>query len=1009
MKRKLRQVWIVFLILFLPFLIGSQLSRQEIVRQWMGYFSAKSPVRLPGETASVWSPGGIRLSEEQAAARLAAPRTYPLAESQVESENLGTLLIFPQVMDGRSSAANLRADTSIVLINTSNREAEVEVRFFKEDGSPMEVRIDDVQASQFEHLLRFGETLRIQTDAVDPLQVGWAKVWTSQPIGGTAVLSISDLTGRVSAEVGVNEAVAERDFAILADFEGPGGNDTGVAFANANPTESNRVELILMDLEGSEVERDEITLEPSGKRARFVSELFREATAGGFEGVLLIRSEHPVGVMSLRQRRLHLTSLPAVFRYAPGATIPELFFYRVGVGMFEPLRLETSFVIVNNSEVEATFTLDLFQPDGQPLEVTVGGERNSTFARVVPSFGALRLTAEEEGSGKVGWGRLRTDQDVGGVAILTQFDELANRQKTAAAVGDLFRSEVGFEATIPLDEFILFADSIGSRGTGVAVSNPSESNEATYRVNLFDVRNVWKASTDIVLPPLGHEALFFSELFSEVEGIAEFEGRAEVSGTDGVGGSLRLAGSLLTSMPTLFELHGFEPTPEVAFHSLLGDSAPSLTLNLQQFDNDMSLDRVHISIPEVGFDPTFFRDLEPGSVALFADSGDTESSTITAIGFVDAVAEDGTTEIRVDRIVEDGFRTLALLTLKGKTEGNLEADLVMSNRRPNTFNFDSLFLQFFVPSTVFQLPSPGTTFTVETELTSVSTSRRREEPLVNKAVQQIQLLSESASPKILAATPFRGRSQGPFWIEYANLSPTGLTQPVSNHFEVLFTGVDGTEVPAEIAADEDNRLVVVVPDGIMTGPVVLRQGESESNSYKYHVAFAPQTDFQFDSLTANAPANFTTRLSQQAGEFMFLNWEIEIDNAMLNLEGLEAGQEVARGNLKEGYSDRDFSLTVESISEDELILTDSEGLRFRLSKLETGGVLIENLPEEEPVIPQILTQSFEFEWSTTTPLLKLGAEAETKVIVDATLTSVRTAASSGSKFVTYGNWDFGLE
>ena len=110
---------------------------------------------------------------------------------------------------------------------------------------------------------------------------------------------------------------------------------------------------------------------------------------------------------------------------------------------------------------------------------------------------------------------------------------------------------------------------------------------------------------------------------------------------------------------------------------------------------------------------------------------------------------------------------------------------------------------------------------------------------------------------------------------------------------VLFTGLDDNPVPVQnllsyvipsegLSEPEGDLFVAVVPDGIKTGPVVLEQNGQQSNGYLYHVAFGPRDTLSLESLSGGTTVNFSAGLAQEAGEFMFLNWRIELDQVALS-------------------------------------------------------------------------------------------------------------------------------
>ena len=698
-------------------------------------------------------------------------------------------------------------------------------------------------------------------------------------------------------------------------------------------------------------------------------------------------------------------------RFGSGETSPDLYFYRLGTGQFENLILQTAFIFINNSTAMANVILELFQEDGSPLVVTIGGEQNSSFNLMVPALGALRVTTSETQAIKIGWAKITTDQALGAVATLAQFEAVTLAGKGTSFVGaEVFVSEVGVEAVIPLSDFNVFADSIGDRGTGLALSNTDAVNEQEFQLELFNLTNQFQQAATVVVPPQGHTAKFLTELFPDAVGIEEFAGRVRVRGNNVVAGTLRLAGNLLTSLPTMFPLHGFQPEAEIEFHSLLGASDPSVTFKLQQFGDDMSLDSLEVSMPQVGFETDFFKRV--GAVVISADTGTTESSTTSALGYLEEIDGNGRVHIHLARLAESGPMPLGDMTLSGTPAGGFKASLELSNAQANTFGFEDFFLQMFFPYSVLVLPPQGTSFESTTEFTSVSTSRRRDTRLTSTSQQQIDLPVFPAGALLLeAGSPFRGRTQGPFGMRALNANSEA-------EMGVLFTGLDNNPVPvqnllsyvipSEGASEEEGDLfVAVVPDGIKTGPVVLEQDGQQSNGYLYHVAFGPRDTFSPASLTGASTANFSVGLAQEAGEFMFLNWSIELGNVGLSLEGLSEGQVVGMGTWFRGFT-LDFEITVESIGEGEVVLTNSDDLRFRMSAQNGGGVLIENMPEEAPATPQIVTRSFWLDWSTSVPLLMLPAAGQ-EISVQTVKTSVVTGAGPSTRLVTYSDENFTTE
>jgi len=81
-------------------------------------------------------------------------------------------------------------------------------------------------------------------------------------------------------------------------------------------------------------------------------------------------------------------------------------------------------------------------------------------------------------------------------------------------------------------------------------------------------------------------------------------------------------------------------------------------------------------------------------------------------------------------------------------------------------------------------------------------------------------------------------------------------------------------------------------------------------------------------------------------------------------------------------------------------------MRFRLTKQPGGGVLIENVPKDPPVLPVFVTSPYSLEWSTTVPLMQLPAGAGGAVTAEVTKTSCMFTRDSASSFETYSTWNF---
>jgi hypothetical protein len=940
----------------------------------------------------LWRPGGIRLSPTDQRTSPGVDQVVLVSEEGITRESEGADLILSHVADGSSPEADIRIETALVLVNTSNRVAEIDVRFFNENGTPMEVTIDGVTDSHFALTLLRGRTARLRTSGEGPVTVGWASVHMTQPVAATATFTITDSAGELDAEVGVSTS---RLFSHQSVFvESNSFLNTGLAIVNPDASGSNLVELIFRGMDGVEIERQSIELETRGKRSQFVTQYFPSLVNSTFAGVIDIRAEKPIAVMALRQRGRHLTSLPSIREYDVDEAAAPLHFYRIGAGRLDSTLLETAFIVVNNSDQVAQIALELFQETGDALSVDLDGTRSSVFNSSVPPRGALRITASETGAMKVGWGRLSSDQAVGAVATFTQFS-------VSGPGPPRFHSEVGVQATIPFEDFVVFADTMDGRGTAIALSNISDDEACDVSMELNDSNYRFLRRISLRLQPGEHIAKFVSELFKEEPEIqGPFEGSVAVSGPTIIGGTLRLAGNFMTSFPIMIPLHGFQPRAKTEFANTLGDTAPASVFHMQQFAGDMTLERVDIQIDEVGFDKSVFEQAD--SWVLFGDTGVSQSSTLSALGSIDSIDDAGSVHVRLDAIREDRLSHLGDIVFSGSPEGGFRAEISLANRYPNTYAYADFYLRILVPSGILKLPGEDSTVHVETELTSVSRSQLTEQRLVEHNSQEIYLKDfPDTAPRLLQAAPFRTRSQSPLVIVGENLGDVST-------LEVLFTSTSSSEKwqSATILYSEDNVLIVQVPEAIRSGPIILRQDGGKSNEYQFDLAFGPLDDFSLEAASGES-VNLTASLSQEPGQLQYLNWHTTLQNAELNLSGLAVDQTVATGTHKDGYYESSITFQVESIESDRVTIFDPDyELRFQLVQQAEGGVLIENVIEEEPLEPQLVFEPYAVSWTTTVPLLRLSGAVGQPITADVVKTSVRSSASEHSKYKTFSHYTF---
>ena len=227
-------------------------------------------------------------------------------------------------------------------------------------------------------------------------------------------------------------------------------------------------------------------------------------------------------------------------------------------GQDEPL--QTGYVMVNNSRQPASGTIYFFADSGDPLELTVDGVTDSSFSFALNPGQMKRLTTDGVGELKSGWARVRSDQPI---VVTSNFGAIREDGTVITDVG-VGKSDLG-------KEFTIFADTIGSNDTGVAVSNPDDDQAIDIQLTLRSAAGEIVDQEVIPLAPRGHLARFLNQLFPGVEGIDEFEGTvvlksqtaAVAAGGSGVGQApageapllpfagltLRISGTVFTSVP----------------------------------------------------------------------------------------------------------------------------------------------------------------------------------------------------------------------------------------------------------------------------------------------------------------------------------------------------------------------------------------------------------------------------------------------------------------------------
>jgi beta-glucosidase len=314
------------------------------------------------------------------------------------------------------------------------------------------------------------------------------------------------------------------------------GRYSGFAVCNPDSGRTARLAFELRTMDGAPIATKALSLGLLAHRAEYVTETFGQTDLRDFTGVLVVSSDLPISLITLRTFGSNYTSLPSVPAPAAGQPAQGMIFPRIGDGRFADSSYQTTFLALNNSDESRTAILELFKSDGTEMSVTIGSTAASRFPLPVPARGAAEVvTSGQSNPGVVGWARITSDGPLGGGASFTIVD------KTTGA----FVSEVGVSASSPAERHLLYVRDEGGKYTGLALNNTSE-NEVAARLRLYSGLNsaggvtgpraqlsaqVPLAERTLTLAARSSLGQYVFELFPQVPEIAanNFEGRLEVT------------------------------------------------------------------------------------------------------------------------------------------------------------------------------------------------------------------------------------------------------------------------------------------------------------------------------------------------------------------------------------------------------------------------------------------------------------------------------------------------
>lgn len=209
---------------------------------------------------------------------------------------------FAQVGDG----GGIR--TVFLVSNDGTTAAMVNIRFLKPDGTSFKLTIDGEMDSSFTVTVPAGGMIKLETaGTTDPVQRGWARLISTQPVGAQALFEIRS-QGQLVTQAAVESSGAIRSSTVFVD-QGAG-SSSGIAIANLSESGPIRVRLTLRDESGNTVGSLDLILSALGQEAKFISELFEDV--GTIRGTLSIQASGRITIVALQQTGLVIGTLPPV-------------------------------------------------------------------------------------------------------------------------------------------------------------------------------------------------------------------------------------------------------------------------------------------------------------------------------------------------------------------------------------------------------------------------------------------------------------------------------------------------------------------------------------------------------------------------------------------------------------------------------------------------------------------------------------------------------------------------
>lgn len=279
----------------------------------------------------------------------------------------------------------------------------------------------------------------------------------------------------------------------------------------------------------------------------FIEEYAARLPAGTELQALVLEGPETHDHEFLSQLSVYETGVEVVFAHLGSGSIGN-------TGRF----LQFTIILVNDSNRSSQGTIQFFDDQGNPMGVPFDGKETTKLVFNLARGEVRRFVSDGPGPVRSGWALVHSDQPISGTLSFGIRD----------SKGRVF-TDVGVTPSPLAREVTIFADTLRNSDTGVGLCNPRNL-PLDLRFELRNTEGEPIAVETRQLAPLGHLALFLTQLFKGVPGIDEFEGSVIIQavGTTSAqvlaGVTLRVTGSQLTSLPVVKA-----PPPKAAWTTLV--------------------------------------------------------------------------------------------------------------------------------------------------------------------------------------------------------------------------------------------------------------------------------------------------------------------------------------------------------------------------------------------------------------------------------------------------------